>query len=590
MKNYGWKGSFKEFIDANKEHLINSLCLQIYKQTVEEAQINPAEESTLSQIKAWHDCIRYLEEEIPFFLHMNGFLIFEYEIVRSGRRPDVLLFLPGEVLVLEFKSYSNVNDVEYTQTSLYVRDLQQYHSTVHKYSLKVRGALVVTKGNKIKEFEQIHEYQIYQIGHEGLRNLIQKIENKLIDVSLIKDQDFLDGIFQPLPSIIESARSIMRDEPLPQIKSLKSSNFDKVIQEVKSIVEIAKTTLTHHLVLISGVPGAGKTFVGLTLAHDVDKAVYLSGNGPLVDVLQDSLQNKTFVQALYGYKNDYTRYGKVPEEQVIIFDEAQRAWDAEKTGGDNSEPDVIIKIAKQKPWSVVVGLIGEGQEIHIGEESGIDLWSSAILNQAIHVHAKHHQNVFSNALQYYENKDLHLNTTLRTHQALKYFEWVESFIAGDFVHCKVLEEQLQKDRYVLKFVNSLDEAKTFVKKIYKGTDKTYGIVVSSGIKYPKGVKVVPFSERNINPKHHVAYFNYSDSLYYCKRLEYAATEFQVQGLELDMAIVYWGGDLRWENGGWGYSNLKRGAKDPYQMKLNAYRVLLTRGRDGIIICREKVDC
>ncbi|WP_142302849.1 DNA/RNA helicase domain-containing protein [Bacillus sp. FJAT-45350] len=123
-------------------------------------------------------------------------------------------------------------------------------------------------------------------------------------------KEFLNGVFQPLPSIIESARAIMREEELPQIKTLQSSNFDTVVREVKSIVESAKRDQTHYFVLFSGVPGAGKTFVGLTLAHDIDKAVYLSGNGPLVDVLQDSLQNKTFVQALYGYKNDYLRYGK----------------------------------------------------------------------------------------------------------------------------------------------------------------------------------------------------------------------------------------------------------------------------------------
>lgn len=584
MKNYGWKGSFKEFNEINKDQLVNMLCLQIYNQTLQEARTNPAEDSTIPQIKAWYDSIRYLKEEIPLVEHLSGYLIFEYSMVRGGgRRPDVLLFLPGEVLVLEFKSYSNVDDAEYTQTSLYVRDLQQYHSAIQNYSLSVRGALVVTKGDNFKAVVGIPRYQIYKLGRNGLSEYVEKLKGKLTDKPLILDQEFLDGVFQPLPTIVESARAIMRDEPLPQIKALRSSNCDTVVQEVKSIVEISKNNLSHHLVLISGVPGAGKTFVGLTLAHDIEKAVYLSGNGPLVDVLQDNLQNKTFVQGFYGYKTDYLRYGKVPEEQVIIFDEAQRAWDAKKMNGDKSEPDVIIEIAKHKPWSVVVGLIGEGQEIHWGEEGGISLWNTAIHNQDIHVHAKHHREIFPNALFYSENRNLHLNTSLRTHNALKYFEWVEEFIAGDFDRCKSLEEQLQKERYLLKFVKNLEEAKAYVQKLYEGTDKTYGVVISSGIKYPRGIKVVPFSNRYTNPKHHVAYFNYPDSPYYCKNLEYAATEFQVQGLELDMAIVYLGKDLQWRDGGWRSSNLKQKAEDPHQMKLNAYRVLLTRGRDGTII-------
>ncbi len=583
MNNYGWKGTFAEFSAVNKDDVVNQLCLQIYHQTVEEARIKPAEESTIPQIRAWYDCIFYLQEERPFFQHLPGFLIFEYEIVRSGRkRPDVLLFLPGEVLVLEFKSYSNVAEAEFTQTSLYIRDLQQYHSTVQTYSLQVRGALVVTKEKRELIVKQ--KYQIYQLGQGGLRVLIERIAKRGTDAKLITDHEFLEGVFRPLPSIIEAARTIMREEDLPEIKTLKSSNFDTVVNEVKSIVEQAKKNHTHHLVLVSGVPGAGKTFVGLTLAHDIEKAIYLSGNGPLVDVLQDRLKNKTFVQALYDYKTDYLNYGKVPEEQVIIFDEAQRAWDAKKMKGPQSEPDVIIQIAKSKPWSVVVGLIGEGQEIHLGEEGGIGLWNHAIHNENIHVHAKYHQPVFPHALTYYENRDLHLHTSLRTHKAWQYFEWVEAFISGDFEQCQTIEKHLANERFTLKVVNSLAEAKTFVQKLYEGTDKTYGIVVSSGIKYPKGVKVVPFSDRKVNPKYHVQYFNDSNSDYYCTNLNYAATEFQVQGLELDMAIVYWGEDVQWINDGWRCSHLKRDAEDPYQLKLNAYRVLLTRGRDGVVIC------
>ncbi|MDM5225009.1 DUF2075 domain-containing protein [Cytobacillus sp. NJ13] len=584
MNNYGWKGTFKELIETDNDDIVNCLCLQIYNQSLEEARNNPIEESTYSQIKSWFDCIDYLKKEVTVFQHLPGFLIFEYEILRSGRRrPDVLLFLPGELIVLEFKRYSYVNDPEYTQTSLYIRDIQLYHSAVHEYSLKVRGALVLT--NDDNAFDLIPEYQIYHLGKSGLRQILKRLEGNLRDVPLISDQDFIQGRFQPLPSIIESARAIMRDEPLPQIKTLKSSNFDKVVEEVKLIVEKAKRDHTHHLVLVSGVPGAGKTFVGLTLAHDIEKAVYLSGNGPLVDVLQDSLKDKTFVQSLYGYKTDYLKYRIVPYEHVLIFDEAQRAWDAKKMKGEKSEPDVIIEIAKHKSWSVVVGLIGEGQEIHIGEEGGIGLWNEAIKGKDVHVHAKHHQKIFPNALTYHENRELHLNTSLRTHNALMYFEWVESFFAGDIDRCKKLQEKLTKERYTLKFVDNLGDAKEYVQKLYEGTDKTYGIVISSGIKYPEGVKLVPFSQRNFVPKHHVAYFNYPDSPYYCKKLDYAATEFQVQGLELDMAIVYWGSDLKWKNGKWTFNHLKHDANDPYQMKLNAYRVLLTRGRDGVIICR-----
>lgn len=583
MSNYGWEGSFSEFLTVDKDHLVNSLCLHVYDQTLHSARTNPREKSTISQIEAWFDCINYLIKEINNIRYLQGFLIFEYEILRSGgRRPDVLLFLPGEIVVLEFKRYTGVDDSDYTQLSHYIRDIQSYQSAVQQYNLNVRGALVLT--NQEEMLKAVPHYQLYLLGQRSLRHFIYKIEDNLKDVPLISARDFLNGTFQPLPSIIESAKAIMREETLPQIKTVKTSNFDNVIAEVKRIVETAKRNKSHHLVLISGVPGAGKTFVGLTLAHDIDRAVYLSGNAPLVDVLQDTLKDKTFVQPLYGYKNDYLRHQRIPDEHIIIFDEAQRAWDAKRMKMDKSEPDIIIEMAKHKPWSVVVGLIGEGQEIHLGEEGGISLWNEAIKNKNFHVHARHHQEIFPNAQKYYENTDLHLKTSLRTHNALTYFEWVESFIAGDFEHCKALKDQLTKNRFTLKFMDSLHEAKEYVRKTYEGTDKTYGVVISSAIRNPKEIKVVPFSDRYVVPKHHVAYFNYPESRYHCTKLKYAATEFQVQGLELDMAIVYWGEDLQWKNGEWKASHLKRGSKNPYQMKLNAYRVLLTRGRDGVIIC------
>lgn len=326
MNRCGWKGSFKEFLLMDTYELTNILCLHIYHQTMEEAKIDPSEESTISQIKAWIDCIQFLKREFVGADEWPGFLLFEFEILRSGgRRPDVLLLLPGEVTVLEFKSYNRVKEAEYTQTSLYVRDLEHYHSAIQQKQLKVRGALVLTRSNRKNPTEEIDLYQIYQLGPSGVRGLTERLNRIRRGEKVITPEEFLRGTYQPLPTIIESARAIMRDEPLPQIKSLRSSNFESVIKEVGVIVQFAKEKGTHHLVLVSGVPGAGKTFVGLTLAHDLEKAIYLSGNGPLVEVLQDSLQSETFVQALYNYKRDYLQNGKVPEENIIIFDEAQRA-------------------------------------------------------------------------------------------------------------------------------------------------------------------------------------------------------------------------------------------------------------------------
>lgn len=395
MTKYGWYGTIQSFLNIRSQDLLNKLCQHIYNQSVEQAKISPIEASTLPQLKAWFNCIQDLKSQLVHIDDRAGYIIFEYEIPRSGgRRPDVLLLLPGELIVLEFKGYDSILDPEKHQASLYVRDLSEYHSVVQYHRLNVRGAIVYsTKSKKI--IEPDHDYQIYLCPNSHLTELINRFNP---EGDVITPKEFINGVYQPLPSIIESAQHIFKHEPLDAIRNIKSSNFDNVIGTVQTIINQAKETNTHHLVLISGVPGAGKTFVGLTLAYETPNAVYLSGNGPLIDVLQDALQTTSFVQALRNYKQDYNN-GLPLNENVLIFDEAQRAWDAQKVGGSYSEPDIIIQITKQKSWSVVVGLIGEGQEIHTGEEKGIDLWNTAIFDQQFTVHAKHNVGTFTNAIQ-----------------------------------------------------------------------------------------------------------------------------------------------------------------------------------------------
>lgn len=188
--------------------------------------------------------------------------------------------------------------------------------------------------------------------------------------------------------------------------------------------------------------------------------------------MQDTLTHKTFVQSLYGYKRDFLQHGKTPHEQIIIFDEAQRAWDAQKMNSHLSEPDVIIQIAKtNKPWSVVIGLIGDGQEIHLGEESGLSLWNTAIQSQAITVHAKHENRLFSNAEHYEQHEHLHLNCSLRSHAALKYYAFVNALLAGDIEQAYTLKVPLEQQCYPIFITNDLQRAKekAYIPRIIKRT-------------------------------------------------------------------------------------------------------------------------
>lgn len=580
--NYGWKGTIQEFLRLNYTELEEALMLFVYD-SINVALADEGVEKISSQKNAWRDSFFKLQEILQNFKDVSGSIIFEYAILRgSGRRPDVILLLPGNVLVIECKSYNQVNEAEYVQTSLYVRDLQQYHSTIQEKKLMVRGALFLTN-DPSEAFKANHRHKIYKTSQKGLRQLIERLTNGESGRVITAD-DILLGAYRPSPSMLEAARSIFNNEKLPRVKAINSSNFEEVYRTVQQVIKEAQATQTHHLILVSGEPGSGKTFLGLQIAHDILDSVYLSGNGPLIHVLQDTLENKTFVQPLYGFKTDFLRFGKIPDENVIIFDEAQRAWDAEKMGGFLSEPDVMIEIVKKnKSWGVIVGLIGNGQEIHLGEEGGLELWNKAIKNQEITVHAKHENRVFEYAKSYQQHKHLHLNSSLRSHTALEYHDFVNELLDGNIEKAKELIKPLNEHRYPVFLTDDLNKAKAYLQKLYLDDVKTYGIVCASGANNTKQMKVLPFSKNYDHPNSAQAYFNYPENSYYCKNMEYMATEFQIQGLELDMVVVHWDEDFYWQDDQWYFDQIKRGAINPEQMKKNAYRVLLTRGRDGTVI-------
>nr|WP_240514247.1 DNA/RNA helicase domain-containing protein [Bacillus cereus] len=437
------------------------------------------------------------------------------------------------------------------------------------------------------------DYQVTISTVDGLESILKRILNKT-EAPTLTLEDIINGVYEPSPSMLEAARSILNNEPLPEIKAVSSSNFPEVQQTVRSIIEEAQHTNTHHLILVSGEPGAGKTYLGLTIAHEMKNAVYLSGNGPLVDVLQDTLKNRTFVQGLYGYKMDFLEKRMIPKEQIIIFDEAQRAWDTKKVdqsltkrnrkAQNLSEPDIIMNITtNNKPWSVTIGLIGDGQEIYSGEEGGLALWNHAIAGKNITVHSKHPNSLFTNAAHYRTHSQLHLNSSFRAHAALKYYEIINTLLDANFEQTKQLIHHLPKEHYQLFITRDLDKAKLTLHQLYQDDTKTVGVVCAGGADHQKGVPVLPRDERYERPSKIAQYFNYPESQYYCKALNYSSTEFQTQGLELDMTLVHWDDDLYLQNGTWKGRHYQWGIEDLFQIKLNAYRVILTRGRDGTII-------
>jgi DUF2075 family protein len=380
-----------------------------------------------------------------------------------------------------------------------------------------------------------------------------------------------------------------------------SAGIPQTIAELIRIAKLAQSKNELHLALVTGVPGAGKTLVGIQLVYENhldtsdlrNNAVFLSGNGPLVKVLQHALKNSIFVHDVHGFLKDYGgSTAKIPHEHIWVYDEAQRAWDAErvneKRGHATSEPEDFLKLAERmNSWALMVALIGEGQEIHLGEESGLPQWNDAlaVMKKSWIVHCPEKiANHFTAAGNVEKNSVLDLSITLRSHLAEDVAQWIKALLDGDLMSARTLAERVASQGFDVYITNDISVATNYVKERYQGQeDKRYGLLASSKAKNLPAWGIHNEYNYTKNMREGPWYNDPPSSFNSCCALRDVATEFSCQGLELDFPIVCWGNDFMWE-GIWKSPPAKRSkAKDPHQLRVNSYRVLLTRGRDGFIV-------
>ncbi len=542
------------------------------------------------QIAAWQSYFPLLQKTFQIVSEVPTELVFEYEIPRErGRRPDLIVLAHDQVLILEFKGKSELRKADQLQAEGYLRDISCYHQASHH--LRVSAAIVLTEKNEVLS------QSFNQIVHLSGPTLADYLSGQLKDspsppVTSVKE--WIDSDFETLPTLATSSRLIFHQKPLPQIKSALSSGIPETVEFIAELCNRAKKDLKHYLVLINGIPGSGKTLVGLQAVHQLNQAVFMSGNGPLIQVLQGQL-SRAFIADIHGFLREYSDK-KLPAEHIFIFDEAQRAWDHEKVRtrrpGGRSEPEDLLLLASQKEWSVVVGIIGEGQEIHLGEESGIGIWNSALENHSLDSSKKTWEIACSEKLKSYFSSEqkitfsskLNLNTSLRTHQAGQAYKWVGLLLAGELTSCRQVIKSLKGQHYDISVIRDLALAKDHTIRLYReAEDKRYGLIASS-----KGKLLSRFGvDNSYNATRAVdiqAYYNQPPSApNSCCQLTHIVTEFGCQGLELDYPIVCWNDDFIRSSEKWIDTFPNQKAKDSFKLRQNAYRVLLTRGRDGMII-------
>lgn len=587
----------KEINNNNRNQIINKLMYHLEEKDYEVGE---------SQIAAWKACLDFLIYISTNLQHDNDAIcIFEYFLpLEGGRRPDVILLYKEKVLVLEFKNKSNFTEDDIMQVIGYREDLINYHKYIRDNDLTVECYLVLTKGSNndcINSIEVLNKY-----------NFLEKTNiDNLTSSSIESANNFINSQYEPLPDILTATHDLFVKGKLPYIQSIEDGDIHKAYTQLKKIVFTNMTkNKGKNIIFISGVPGAGKTLVALKFLYNYNMyirekfpneqgAIYLSGNGPLVNVLQeqinrgmdDSRHGKSYIKGAKDFKDEYMYGTKAPNNNVILFDEAQRAWDAEKMSKKGlTEPDVMIdicnKIYKEKKNVTLICFIGEGQSIHEGEEKGLQLWADSLRKRGgynIYLPPKF-SNEFKDVEGVIEVKNLHLDVSIRNN-FIDISEFIEAFLSCNEIKAREELDFIKSKGYVIKISRNFDNCKKYVQTL-ENKNLKYGALISSkvNINYIKGYINQRNFESYISPKVAGKWF-----LEDCEKFNIAASEFTCQGLEIDFPVVMFGGDYFIKNNKFVLSNdntvrykVKK-YNDPSFIMKNIYRVLLTRSRKGMIL-------
>ena len=639
-------------------------------------------EARTTTIEAWKGEISIMQNTLSRYRDSNGQVIFEYEIPRLGKRIDVVLLFKGIVFCIEFKvGETRILEADIDQVLDYALDLKNFH----KFSQEkvIVPILIATNYTDVSSVIQMSVYDDRVVnplvtGKEHFYELIAAVLERFPDETPV-DRNWIISPYAPTPTIIEAARSLYENHSVEDITRHEADKVftDRTIEYILQVIQKSKNEQKKSICFVTGVPGAGKTLVGLDVAikqtyqgHDEpvedEGAVYLSGNGPLVAVLTEALAQDNYkkshennepkklsdsrrevrksIQMIHRYRDimlakiknpvengileidpekavkmDKAGFGEV--EHVAIFDEAQRSWthkrlaDYLKRGGTYgnklkvpnfpmSEAAFLIwSLDQREDWATIVCLVGGGQEINTGE-AGISEWITALNQRFPHwdvyispqlTDAEYAEGKVNELLEDKPNvtyaESLHLAVSLRSYRAEKLSAFVHALLSFDDSATKLYAEI--KDHYPIVLTRDMAKARKWLHEKVRGTERTGVLVTKEAARFkPLAVHILPTGDENavhwfLEDKTDIRSSNY---------LEDAATEIQVQGLELDYTCLLWDADMRYEDGKWRFytfngntrwnevSGFSESKQEKQKYMLNAYRVLLTRARAGMVIC------
>lgn len=665
-----YDSSFKKFLESDYNAIFGTLCDKYHG------------EALTTTREAWRSEISIMKNILSRFAHKDGKIIFEYDIPRLGKRVDVVLLLEGIIFCLEFKvGESKILEADIDQVLDYALDLKNFH----KFSQDnlIVPILIATNYSSSSTDIQMSVYDDRVVnplvaGKSGVAKLIADVLTQFPDEQPV-NPNWIISPYAPTPTIIEAAKTLYENHSVENITRHEADKVstDRTISYILKVIQESKQNHKKSICFVTGVPGAGKTLVGLDVAIKQtyqgqdepvkdEGAVYLSGNGPLVAVLTEALAQDNLkkcrekgekkkmsdsrrevsksIQMIHRYRDNMLAKIKNPVENgileidpakavkmekagfgevehVAIFDEAQRSWTHKrlaeylKRGGTYgnklkvpnfpmSEAAFLIwSLDQREDWATIVCLVGGGQEINTGE-AGISEWIKALnemfphwdvyispkLTEPEYAEGKVNE-LLKDKNNVYFCEDLHLGVSLRSYRAEKLSAFVHALLSFD-KNAATLYDEI-KDKYPIVLTRDMAKARRWLHDKVRGTERTGVLVTKESARFkPLAIHVLPSGDENavhwfLEDKTDTRSSNY---------LEDAATEIQVQGLELDYTCVLWDADMRCENNKWHFYRFNgqtkwteqigntEGKQELMKYMINAYRVLLTRARAGMVIC------
>ncbi|MCR5234093.1 MAG: DUF2075 domain-containing protein [Lachnospiraceae bacterium] len=664
-----YDNSFIGFLNESDDSIFGKLCDDYHGDT------------RTTTREAWKAEITIMKETLSCLCN-DGRIIFEYDIPRLGKRIDVVLLYNGIIFCIEFKvGEKNILEADVDQVLDYALDLNNFHKfSANKVIVPVLVATNYKNSSNVIQRSAYNDKVINPLitGRSGIDRLITMVNNTFPDEEPV-DSKWIISPYAPTPTIIEAAKSLYENHSVENITRHEAdgASTDRTISYILKVIKESKKAQKKSICFVTGVPGAGKTLVGLDVAIkqtyqggdepiEDESAVYLSGNGPLVAVLTEALAQDNLkrchdrnekkkitdsrrevsksIQMIHRYRDNMLQKIKNPVENgvleidpikavkmagagfgevehVAIFDEAQRSWTHQrlaaylKRGGTYgnklkvpnfpvSEAAFLIwSLDQREDWATIICLVGGGQEINTGE-AGISEWITALnekfphwdiyispkLTEAEYAEGKVNELLKDNNHVTYA-EDLHLSVSLRSYRAEKLSAFVHSLLSFDDSASGLYNEI--KDKYPIVLTRNMGKARAWIHEKVRGSERTGVLVTKESARFkPLAIHILPSGDENavhwfLEDKNDTRSSNY---------LEDAATEIQVQGLELDYTCLLWDADMRYENGDWHFYRFNGQTKwnkltpdneskqDQIKYMLNAYRVLLTRARAGMVIC------